>query len=192
MIIDQHFWTICTISDKYSFRAFKNNTDGWLCIKKNTKNWQKCTIIHSFSQWFQKTFFSKICWNIKSVNRPESSLFLLWIQIWPENSMVKKPKILGGLPTLYSSRFLKKSFLKSLRKTVDSRTFLSIFSVLFYTKSPISVIFVRPECKFVWNCAYCSKVLVDDHRRRVFLPCLQARPCSLHARACSLYIRCLW
>ncbi len=57
MIIDQHFWTICTISDKYSLRAFKNNADGWLCIKKYTKNVQQSTV---FLSDFKKLFFQNL------------------------------------------------------------------------------------------------------------------------------------
>ncbi len=64
----------------------------------------------------------------------------------------------------------KKKFFETLRITVDCGTFLSIFSVLFI-QSPISIIFEFPEWVFVWNCAYCSKVLVDDHWRQFFLPC---------------------
>ncbi len=50
----------------------------------------------------------------------------------------KKMAILGGLPTSYSSRFLK-----SLRKTVDCCTFLSIISVLFLYKVTQSVLFLN-------------------------------------------------
>ncbi len=99
-----------------------------------------------------------------------------WEPLFSSSSFVledrhgKKTRWFWAVYQLYIlADFWKKSFLKSLRKTVDCCTFLSIFSVLFYTKSPMSIIFECPEQVFVWNCAYCPKVLVDDHRRWFFL-----------------------
>ncbi len=58
---------------------------------------------------------------------------------------VKKTMNLGGLSTLYSSRFLKKQFFEITEKNCGLLYIFVDIKCTFYTKSLISIIFEYPE-----------------------------------------------
>jgi hypothetical protein len=119
----------------------------------------------------------------KVVQNVNAILFCCQLQVVlqiPRKTMstVKNPTILGGLSTLSASRLKKIRNFEVTEKTVQCCTFLSIFSVIFYTNHP-TLLFLNALSKylskFVQIVQKCRSMII----RGCFLPYLQFSKCQI-------------